>query len=652
MKLIIALLICSSLVIAQNQLTEFQNKIKNLPDTTRIDRLTEFCWNNRNKVPQLALKAGQEAAGIAESISDYKRQAEAFNKIGVVYRNLAYYDKALKMYNKALSISEKIKDSIQVAFSYNNLGGIYRLEGNHKEALRYILQAYGIFERANHKEGMSFCTINIGLIYRRQNSPQKALEYLNKTLKIREEIKDFAGKALALNLIAEVNFEIGNIDEALKHYLQVEKEYSALDDQKGLAATWIGLSQVWLSKKKITTALNYVTRANALAKKISYFEGEVFSLIRLGNIYAAMQQTEKAKQYFNEADRIASSKKEIQIKLESLKSQAEFYQKIQEYENALVFNKKYHTLRDSVLTYESSALLAQMERDISAERDEKRYNALLAEKDLIEKRRNYLIALSVMVLALAGVVYNRYRASKKYNKKLAELNSMKDKLFSIIAHDLKNPLHAIFGLTDHLISDYNTISDQERVSLLGKIDYSGKQILKLLENLLFWSSSQSGRIEFSPKMNDLHKIVEETISVVKGTANDKKIEILNDVKKESLVYCDSEMIKTIMRNLISNSIKFTDSGGNIRIGLAETEKSWQISVKDNGIGMDEEKRKSLFRIDSIKSSRGTDNEPGTGFGLLLCKDFVDKHKGSIEVESSLEMGTTINVLLPILYKNG
>lgn len=646
LKILIALFFCSSFLFGQNQLDDLLREIKNLPDTTRIDRLTDFCWKNRNKVPKLALKSGEEAARLARSIPDFKREAEALNKMGVVYRNLAKYDSALNKYNQALFISEKIKDSVQVAFSLNNIGGIYRLEGNYNEALRYILEALGIFERRDHKDGMSFCTINIALIYRRQNSPQKALEYLQYTRKIREEINDLPGKALAINLIAEVNFELGKIDEALNYFLMVEKEYALLDDQKGLAATWIGLARVGLLKKDLKNALNYATRAYTLSKKISYFEGEILSLTRLGEINSELGQIESAKKYFTEAEKIASNKKEIQVKLAVLKAYSQFSEKIGDYKGALLLGQKYYAQRDSILNFESMALISQMDRDFRKIRDDQKYNSLLAEKTLIEKRRNYVIALSLLALVLAGVVYNRYRIIKKFNRELSELNSMKDKLFSIIAHDLKNPLHSLFGLTDFLITSYNSLSDDERISLIAKMDISGKQIYRLLENLLYWSRSQTGSIEFSPKMNDMYLMVEETIEVLSQSAASKKIKVENNVIKDSYVYCDSEMIKTVLRNLISNGIKFTNREGRINIDLIKTEGFWKITVSDNGIGMESDKSKSLFKIDSINTSRGTENEQGTGLGLIICKEFIEKHRGSISIESKTGIGTTISFTLP------
>lgn len=646
MRLQFVLLFCATLLFAQSQLDELKRQINDLPDTVKIDKLTAFCWENRNKVPQQALASGKEAARIAESISDYRRQAEALNKIGVVYRNLTNYDKALSVYTQALMLSERIKDSIQVAFSLNNLGGIYRLEGNYEEALRYILEALGIFERHNHKEGMSFCTINIGLIYRRQNSPQMALKYLDYTLKIREEINDLPGKALALNLIAEVNFEIGRIEEALKYYLQVEKEYSAIDDQKGLAAAWGGIAGVYFLKNDLSQSEAFTQRSLNFAKKISYFEGEVLNLNRLGKIYAKRGQNSLAIKYFNEAYSIASKTKEIQIKLECLKDQSAFYQSIGDYRSAYKYHDKYYTLRDSILNYESMALISQMDKDFRKARDEQKYNTLLAEKSQIEKRRNYLIVITIMILIVAGVTFNRYRASKKFNRKLAELNAMKDRLFSIIAHDLKNPLHAMYGLTDVLIANYDTISDEERILLIGKMNKSGKQVLKLLENLLFWSRSQVNALDFSPAMHNLNEMMEETLSVLNETALNKKIEIENKIPPGISAYCDADMIKTVLRNLISNCIKFTNREGKISVEISETKNAWKISVSDNGIGMNASIINTLFKIDSINTSRGTEDERGTGLGLILCKEFVEKHEGTISVESKVGLGSIFSFTLP------
>ncbi len=644
MVYLFVILFFSSQIFAQNQLDELIKKIDGLTDTIRIDRLTEFCWKNRSKIPTLALKSGQEAFKIAQNISDFKRQAEALNKIGVVYRNLNNYDKAFEVYNKALRISEKIGDSIQTAFSLNNIGGIYRLQGNYNEALTYILPALGIFERHKYLDGISFCAINIGLIYRRQNLTEKALEYLTKTLEIREKTKDYSGKALAINLIAEVYFEIGRTEEAFKYYLVVEKEYEKLDDQKGLAAAWIGLAQVYLRKNELKNSLDYALKANTLSKKISYFEGVVYSYNRLAKIYNLLGQNKKALASLKEAYKISSVSSEIQIKLETYKAYSELYQQLGDFKSALQFSKRYHSMRDSIVTHESVSLISQMEKDFRKERDEK-IKSLSAEKELSEKVRNFVIMLFILCLLLALLIYNRYRVSIKYGQKLSELNAMKDKLFSIIAHDLKNPLHSMFGLTDHLITDYKSIDDDMKINFLSKIDSSGKQILKLLENLLVWSRSQSGSADFSPSYQSLKKLVDEAIAVLEEIAAKKQITISNNIKPEVSVFCDSEMMKTVIRNLVSNAIKFTNTEGYVSVFVEELGKTLKITVKDNGVGMSEEKVKSLFKIDKVSSTYGTQREIGTGLGLILCKDFVEIHKGKIEVESELGVGTKFSIIL-------
>jgi len=644
MRFLLLLLFISIQLPGQNQLDDLLKSINGLPDPAKIDRLTDFCWQNRSKIPNLALKSGEEAYKIAIEISDFKRQAEALNKMGVVHRNLNNYDKAFELYNEARRISETIGDSIQIAFSLNNIGGIYRIQGNYNEALYYILRALEIFERRNFLEGMSFCTVNIGLIYRRQNLTEKALEYLYKTLKIREQTKDYAGKALALNLIAEVYFEIGRIEEAYKFYLEVEKEYQQLDDPKGISAAWIGLAQVYINNGELKKAAELALKANELSRKISFFEGIAYSFVRLSEIYSSLGQFEKARTALNEANKISSNSKEVQIKLETLKSFTKYFKFVGDYKSALETNQKYHSLRDSILSYESVTLISQMDKDFKKERDEKiRY--LTAEKELITKRRNYLIALLVMVLLISGLTYNRYRESKKYSKKLTELNSMKDTLFSIIAHDLKSPLHSMFGITDHLITEYKNIADETKINMLGKIDFTGKRILKLLENLLFWASSQSGAVKFSPAKHKIKNLVDESISLLHESAVKKRISLLNNITHDADIFCDADMIKTVIRNLLTNAIKFTNDGGKVELLLEEKKKTWKILVTDNGIGMNGEKVNSLFTINKINSTRGTNDEYGTGLGLLLCKEFIDKHDGRIEVESNLGAGTTFSVFL-------
>ncbi|MEW6702476.1 MAG: ATP-binding protein, partial [Bacteroidota bacterium] len=235
---------------------------------------------------------------------------------------------------------------------------------------------------------------------------------------------------------------------------------------------------------------------------------------------------------------------------------------------------------------------------------------------------------------------------KKYAEELKQLNTTKDRFFSIIAHDLKNPFITLLGFSDLLISDYSELSDEEKIYYITEMKKSAEVSHNLLQNLLQWSRSQTGRIEFNPQRLNLYHLVKENIELLKAPAERKKIEIKCEISDATYVSADEDMLNTIVRNLLTNALKFTNKGGEIIVSGREKNNFFELSVSDNGVGMNEKARDCLFKLDVSHSSFGTDNEAGTGLGLILCKEFVEKHGGNIWVESELGKGSKFIFSVP------
>lgn len=238
-------------------------------------------------------------------------------------------------------------------------------------------------------------------------------------------------------------------------------------------------------------------------------------------------------------------------------------------------------------------------------------------------------------------------AIKKFSEELKELNTTKDKFFSIIAHDLKNPFITILGFSDILLADYNELSDEERKYYISEMEKSATLSHNLLQNLLQWSRAQTGRIEYNPRELQLLNIVEENFQLLKNTAGEKKIQLKQNVADGLTVNADEDMLNTVLRNLLTNAIKFSNENGVVEVNSKINENFVEIAVKDNGTGMDEDTISKLFRLDTTNSKPGTAGETGTGLGLILCKEFIEKHGGKIWVESEISKGSTFLFTLPL-----
>lgn len=268
------------------------------------------------------------------------------------------------------------------------------------------------------------------------------------------------------------------------------------------------------------------------------------------------------------------------------------------------------------------------------------------------RNRKYFALLITFLLASLLVISWRLAKAQYYRrealKSLKISNETKDKFFSIISHDLRSPFNSLLGFTDMLMQNYDTFSDKERKLIIKSLNTSSKTTYLLLENLLSWSSSQTGRMAFSPQKAELKTLIDEIILLSKPVADNKQIELVDNTEAELSVYADKNMLNTILRNLITNAIKFTEATGTVVISAERSTKKGfvEISVIDTGVGIPANKIEELFLIDKNVSTLGTAEEKGTGLGLIICKEFIEKQAGEIWVESEVGKGSQFKLLLP------
>jgi signal transduction histidine kinase len=228
---------------------------------------------------------------------------------------------------------------------------------------------------------------------------------------------------------------------------------------------------------------------------------------------------------------------------------------------------------------------------------------------------------------------------KKSEKSLLELNATKDKLFSIIAHDLRSPFNTTLGLVEMLEKEIDIITNEEIKESIEVLAHSLKSQFKLLENLLNWARLQTGKMEIKRKEIHLNKFTDDVIDLLSSTAKTKNITIVNNIEKEVIISADENMLRSIISNLISNALKFTNDGGSVTISSKSIGSSYEITVSDTGIGMKENDIATIFNIDKLHTTLGTAGEKGTGLGLALVKEMVEKHNGNISVISEVGKGT-------------
>ncbi len=234
------------------------------------------------------------------------------------------------------------------------------------------------------------------------------------------------------------------------------------------------------------------------------------------------------------------------------------------------------------------------------------------------------------------------------NKQLKELNATKDKFFSIIAHDLRGPLGSLYSLGEILWTSHDEFDRESRMQILETLATNAKSTFNLLDNLLKWASSNTGAIKFNPKQVNINDIIEENFRIFRTIAESKNLTLKNSLNKNLQAYIDYDMINTVIRNLISNALKYTPNNGTIEIlSKKEPNNYVEIGVSDSGVGIEKNIISQLFELDSMHTTLGTNKEKGSGLGLKLCKEFIEKNNGNIWAESEIGKGTQFWLSLPI-----
>lgn len=265
----------------------------------------------------------------------------------------------------------------------------------------------------------------------------------------------------------------------------------------------------------------------------------------------------------------------------------------------------------------------------------------------LKNNRNKLKETNIKLESERAKLEEAYIALQKGEKMLKDINTAKDKFFAIIAHDLKNPFTSLISITQSLSQSFHDIDDEDKHFYIQRVNKSANLIYNLLKNLLDWSRSQTQGFEFEPQILNLKEISENNLSLLRINAEKRSIKLVSNISDNTTAYADKNMVNTIIRNLLNNAIKFNNDEGTVSINSQVNGDFVEISIKDTGIGLSEEDRQKIFRIDVANKSIGKSKEKGTGLGLILCKEFTEKNGGTINVISKLNEGSEFVFTLPV-----
>jgi signal transduction histidine kinase len=477
-----------------------------------------------------------------------------------------------------------------------------------------------------------------------------------------------------MNNIGSLYIARKDFDKAREYILKAYEIAKEINDDKSILIALNNLGEISNSTRQYDQALEYLMQARVIAETRKDYNSMATILLNIGISYMKKGQPEKSISFFTESLKYADAINSINTKRDLYKNLYTLYKDGNNILKSLEFLELYTEANDSINSEESRLKIKELEINYNAENFRNEIELLKKDNEInklsLNRQRIGIISL-IIILALSGIIWfinsQRTRLKRETNKlltqknkeleatlkklkeseiSLKELNATKDKFFSIIGHDLRNPLNALLGFSE-LISNSSREYTREEIRKYNKIiNDSARNIHQLIENLLEWSRSQSGNIDFSPKRHNLQPIIKDIQNIFSIQLEKKNITIHNYIPDEMMVYADKNLLSTILRNLVNNSIKFTPSGGYISLSAERSNGQVSISISDTGIGMTRDQVSNLFQLDNHLTKIGTSQEPGTGLGLILCKEFIDIHKGSIHVESEPAKGSTFRFSLP------
>lgn len=596
-----------------------------------------------------------------------------YNYLGFVYWRSSDFLNAIKYYKLAINITKKTNRFKDTYAAYNSIGASYSNLSNANIALEYYFNAFEYAKKYfKGKKPLILC--NIGTLYLELNDIDLAEKYFNDALKLVDLNKISLESSYMYLCLAELNSKKNDYYKAIEYYNISRKYYGTGEiDYSGMAKISNRLGETYLELKKFDLAKTHVLEAYEISKKYNLKNHLVTSLINFSKIYLKMGNINEAQKNVDKAFLFSQDGNFLDALTETSKLQYEIYKKTKNYKKSLQFYEQYIALQDSLANKKNLRTLTETKENFETTQKEKRNNELqninkLQTLELKRKRLQNILIICASVFFVFVIIYllyiNNYNKKKnKYlstandeikrineklnntNKLLEYSNSTKDKFFSIISHDLRNPFNTILGASRILNEELDELNKKEIKELIEIVTKDSERLYALLENLLSWANSQTGKLKANKVNIFLNNMVSEIVQLYISSAKSKNIELKIDIAKHIIVVFDEFMLNTILRNLISNAIKFSNSGSIINIIAEEQNNSILLIVKDTGVGIKEHNLKKIFDEGSNFNEPGTNNEKGTGLGLLLCHNFVKQNSSDISVESKYGEGTTFTITL-------
>lgn len=561
---------------------------------------------------EYARKLAQDGEFIDLEIKTFNDQANEW-----VY--LGKYAESLQTYLGGIELAKAHENKQMLSILYENVANVYADQRDYDEALEY----YKLVKKINDELGdpvfMAETNSNLASVYADMGELEYAMFHVNKSISTFEKESILEWLAYAYEIKGKTYLKEGDFKWALYWYSQGELLQKKLHDDRGKIDLFNGMAEAYLGQEQDSLSEDYALRSMHLAERINYKDGQLKCAELLY--------------------RISKNKEDLLCALE--------------------YHERYQGLFDTLSRNKSRMSMELLKTKTAYERQKE---ILIADSEkALAKQRRYINLTLFIILIIGLIAFLMFRGRKIHQKlnvelsaqkvileerevQLRENNATKTKLFSIIGHDLRGPIGALQSLLNMFAQ--GDMSKDEFLGLIPKLRQDIEHISFTLNNLLSWGHTQMNGAITKPGLMTLETVVDDNINLLSEQAAAKSIRVVSNLQGNTQSWADQNQIDIVLRNLISNAIKFTPDNGMITIDAKEFEKHWQISVRDTGVGMTEEVRNQLFSANTNESKSGTNNEKGTGLGLSLCKEMVEKNQGRIWVESTPRKGSCFYFTLP------
>ena len=596
----------------------------------------------------------------------YKSKGRIYALKMVTERSIFYYRKA---YDEFI----KLENYHQIGECALSIGNLYYEVANFGEAYYFFMQSLTASEREGNQLNIANAEINLGNVSEDMGRLSDAEKHYQNGYEIYHELGLATEECGALGNIGMILYNKTQYDSALTFFFQVMEKLNP--DSLNSAVQHSILSGVYnntaltyseLGEQRL--ALDYFRKGLGLARRANDESTEATVYINLGSLFGEMGRMDSALFYLHRALQIAEKRGYLSVTLETFEELAKLHAGTGSYGPAYNWQVRYDTLYKSLFNEDQSARISRLRAMYEQEISEKEISQLQSESQVQKMLNKVFIIFIVVIVALVIIIAVNLKSKKRTNQMLAErnmqisnalqqlsdsetelqkLNMSKDRIFSVVAHDLRNPVAAVTGFSELLYDNFDEFPVETQKEYLLQVLQGTQRIQNLLENLLIWARAQMKAVKYQPELLKVRSLVEDCVKEMKANLDHKKVDCLVNISQTCVVYADKAMIHTVLRNLIINAVKFSFPGSKIRINSESVENYCSISISDEGIGIQPEIQEKLFKSNEVVSTPGTTGESGSGLGLVICKEFLERNKGAIRVESEPGNGSVFIIELPV-----